>query len=65
MNSNPLFNTMDEKTKAKINEISQKYCNTGNETPFGLRMFMGMGEFAQYLSQNPPQNNDEGGTTNV
>lgn len=60
-----MFNTMDEKTKAKINEISQKYCNADRETPFWLRMFIGMGEFAQYLSQNTPQSNDKGGITNA
>lgn len=53
---------IEENVQNKINEISEKYCNPNDKTPFALRALMSMGEFAQYLSENQ---NNLGGNKNA
>ncbi len=49
---------LDEKTMNKIQEIQSKMQQNDpeNKIPFGLKLFMVMGEFAQYLSEGNKNN---------
>lgn len=51
---------IDEETKEKIEELTDKYSDNNINAPFGMRMLMCFGELAQYLYEN-----DAGGNENA